>query len=93
MAARNMLASLSFLFCTLISTKAVDDLRATNPFLDVSDASAVSDFVVAVIFHASRVGQVITSGWKPPDSTDSELPPDKSPPDRLLIASPNRPFQ
>ena len=41
MAGQNMLASLSFLFCTLLSTRAEADLQATNPFLSAADKEAM----------------------------------------------------
>ena len=53
-----MRASLQFLFCAIISTRASDDLRDTNPYLSEGETEAIFDLVVAIILHASRVGQV-----------------------------------
>jgi hypothetical protein len=58
MSSQKMRASLSFLFSAIISTKAADDLRKTNPFLGEADCDAIFDLVVAIILHASRVGQI-----------------------------------
>jgi hypothetical protein len=49
-------ASLDFLFCLLISSTSVADLRVINPFLSDSEAAQIFSLVVSTIMHASRVG-------------------------------------
>jgi len=46
-----------FLFCLLISSAGEADLIATNPYLGEAEAAELLDMAVAVIMHASRVGQ------------------------------------
>lgn len=50
--------SLDFMFCLLISTRSVDDLRTINPFVTASEAAELFGVVVSSILHASRVGQI-----------------------------------
>ena len=47
-----------FLLCLLISSRATEDLQATNPFVAASSAVNLFDELVAVVLHASRVGQI-----------------------------------
>ena len=45
------------LFCLLISTRGLQDLRAINPYVSEEGASQLLDMAVTIIMHASRVGQ------------------------------------
>ena len=58
MAAQEAVVSPDFLLCLLVSSRAVDDLRATNPFVSVEAAEAIFDELTAAVLHASRVGQI-----------------------------------
>ena len=57
-AAQEASVTLDFMFCLLISTRSVDDLRSVNPFLTPNDADGLFDLIVSSILHASRVGQI-----------------------------------
>jgi hypothetical protein len=45
------------LFCLLISTRGLQDLRAINPYVSEEEAAQLLDMAVAIIMHANRVGQ------------------------------------
>eukprot|EP00964_Phaeocystis_antarctica_P047478 scaffold27456_cov45-Phaeocystis_antarctica.AAC.1 len=45
------------LFCLLISTRGLHDLRAINPYVSEEGARQLLDMAVTIIMHASRVGQ------------------------------------
>ena len=46
------------LFCLLISTEGLQDLRALNPYVDRNEARELLDVAVSIIVHANRVGQI-----------------------------------
>ena len=50
--------SLDYMFCLLVSTCSVSDLRAVNPFISIDEVRELLDLVVSAILHASRVGQI-----------------------------------
>ena len=51
-------APLDLLFCLLISSSGLDDLRAANPFITEGDAQDVFNLTTACVLHASRIGQI-----------------------------------
>ena len=50
--------STEYLFCLLVSSTGVADLRAANPYVGEKEADELLDLAVAVILHANRVGQI-----------------------------------
>lgn len=50
--------STEFLFCLLVSSTGVADLRAANPYVNDREADELLDLAVSVILHANRVGQI-----------------------------------
>ena len=58
LAEQEVSASVDYVFCLLISSTAVADLRAMNPYISVEEATELLDRAVATIFHANRIGQI-----------------------------------
>ena len=50
--------STEYLFCLLVSSTGVSDLRSANPYVSEKEADELLDLAVAVILHANRVGQI-----------------------------------
>jgi hypothetical protein len=58
LAAQEASVSTEFLFCLLVSSTGMHDLRAANPYVNEAEAENLLNLAVAVILHANRVGQI-----------------------------------